>query len=91
MTVQAFGLRLKELRQQAGLTQSQLAEKAGVSTAGIANLEQGRHEPGWSTVLALAAALDVDCRAFQETPTAKPAGRGRPRKTQTTPKRKPKK
>jgi transcriptional regulator with XRE-family HTH domain len=76
-----FGLRLKELREAAGLTQPQLAEKAGQSKAGIANLEQGRYDPSWSTVQALAGALGVDCRAFQRPPAGTaPRGRGRPAK-----------
>jgi transcriptional regulator with XRE-family HTH domain len=83
-----FGLQLKQLRQAAGLTQPQLAAKAGLSKAGVADLEQGRNDPSWATVTKLAAALGVDCRAFQETPTVKPASRGRPRKADAKPARK---
>src|SRR5262245_10361830 len=85
MNAGQFGLRLKQLREAAGLTQPQLAEKAGLSKGGIANLEQGIREPAWSTVLLLAEALGVDCRAFQEAPAAdvKPRGRGRPPKPDT--------
>jgi transcriptional regulator with XRE-family HTH domain len=72
---------LKELRMQAGLTQQQLAEKAGVGQRTISHLEQGVQEPVWSTLLALADALGVDCTAFLEEPAAEPpAGPGRPRK-----------
>jgi transcriptional regulator with XRE-family HTH domain len=76
-----FGKRLKELREQAGLTQPQLAERANLSKAGIADLEQGRREPSWSTVQALCAALGVSCEAFNQEPADRPAtARGRPRK-----------
>lgn len=76
-----FGPRLKELRTAAGLTQPELAEKAGMSKGGIADLEQGRNQPAWETVLKLAAALGVDCKAFQQQPAdPDPARRGRPRK-----------
>jgi transcriptional regulator with XRE-family HTH domain len=77
-----FGIRLKELREQAGLTQPQLAEKAGMSKGGVADLEQGINQPSWATVQKLADALGVDCRAFQQPPSAEtqPQGRGRPRK-----------
>ena len=82
MDVSRFGLRLKELRELAGLTQPQLAEKAGMSKGGVADLEQGRREPSWATVLTLAEALGVNCLAFQQAPDseAAPRGRGRPPK-----------
>ena len=67
-----FASRLKALREQAGLSQGQLAERAGMNMFSIAKLEQGRREPSWATVLALAAALGVDCTAFLPT-AAKPA------------------
>ncbi len=57
-----------------------------MSKAGIADLEQGRREPAWATVVALAEALDVTCQALLEEPTvtekAKP---GRPRRTPDAP------
>jgi transcriptional regulator with XRE-family HTH domain len=61
-----FATRLKALREKAGMTQSQLAEKAGLHMFGVAKLEQGLREPSWATVQSLAAALGVDCRAFME-------------------------
>lgn len=76
MAVQ-FGPRLRELRLEAGLTQKQLAEKAGVSQNGVSQWEDGSREPGWYAVLALAEALGVSCAAFAE-PSAK--GRAKPRK-----------
>jgi transcriptional regulator with XRE-family HTH domain len=81
MEAKWFAGRLKELRRQAELTQQELSERSGVSKAGIADLEQGRREPTWATVIALAQALGVDCRAFLEQPAAEPrARRGRPRR-----------
>jgi transcriptional regulator with XRE-family HTH domain len=52
------------LRIQAGLTQTQLAEKAGLHLHGLTKLEQGDREPAWSTVLDLAKALGVEVGAF---------------------------
>jgi transcriptional regulator with XRE-family HTH domain len=76
-----FGRRLKELREQAGLTQPQLAERARLSKGGIADLEQGRREPSWSTVQALCSALGVSSEAFNQEPAERPeVGRGRPPK-----------
>ena len=92
MSPEAFAAKLKELREQAGLTQKQLAERAGVAQRTVSSLEQGLYEPVWSTALALAAALGVDCTAFTQEPADRPApGRGRPAKAKeepTAPKRK---
>lgn len=75
-----FAARLRELREQAGLSQKDLADKAGLSQAAVAHLEQGRNEPTWSSVLALADALGVPVEAFRQlsSPTSR-RGRGRPR------------
>lgn len=70
-----FGERLKELREAAGLSQAQLAERAEMNVFGVAKLEQGQREPSWATVQALAAALGVECTAFATKvtpPAAKP-------------------
>jgi transcriptional regulator with XRE-family HTH domain len=59
-----FAAALKRLREERGLSQAALAEKAGMNVFGVAKLEQGVREPGWGTVLKLAAALGVECTAF---------------------------
>lgn len=59
-----FGVRLKALREAAGLSQRALAEAAGMNVFGVAKLEQGAREPAWSTVMVLATALGVSCEAF---------------------------
>jgi transcriptional regulator with XRE-family HTH domain len=61
----AFGPRLKQLREGAGLTQAQLAERAGLHPQGIVKLERNEREPAWGTVLALADALGVSCDDFR--------------------------
>src|SRR5262245_48935669 len=81
MSAEAFGRRLRELREEAGLTQKQLAEKAGLSQRGIANWELGLREPLWSNAVALAAALGVEVGAFLQPPgEPKEARVGRPPK-----------
>jgi transcriptional regulator with XRE-family HTH domain len=76
-----FGLRLQELRMSAGLTQKELAEKAGMALGGLNKLEQAINKPSWETVLALAGALGVSCEDFTSPPTGgQPPGRGRPPK-----------
>jgi transcriptional regulator with XRE-family HTH domain len=79
INAERFAGRLKDLRTAAQLTQEQLAAKAGLTKDGIAQLEQGRREPTWATVLALAGALGVTCEAFTKEPEKRePAKRGRP-------------
>ena len=63
--VDDFTLRLKALRDEAGYTQAQLAEKAGLSPQAIASLEQGTRGPTWETVLRLALALGVGEQDFK--------------------------
>jgi transcriptional regulator with XRE-family HTH domain len=82
-----FSARLRELRTAAGLTQAELAKKAGLSQKAISDWEQARREPLWSNVVALAAALGVDALAFLKQPKERPpAGRGRPPKGKPGPK-----
>lgn len=51
---------LQSLREAAGLTQTELAARAGVSRQSIGAVEAGRHLPRVDAALALAAALGVD-------------------------------
>lgn len=59
-----FASVLRRLRDAAGLSQHQLADKAGMNIGGITKLEQGQREPSWATVLTLAAALGVTPNDF---------------------------
>ena len=56
---QRLGNRLKEARSEAGLTQAELAVRAGVSRKTINTVENGVFVP--STVLALALARALNC------------------------------
>ena len=74
---------LKALREAQGLSQGQLARKAGCHLATVARLEQGTQEPAWPLVLLLAKGLGVTPDAFLvEDPEPPPPirRRGRPRK-----------
>jgi len=53
-------MRLKQWRERRGLTQEQLASKAGLSRGFLARLETARHDPKLSTLEKLAKALKVD-------------------------------
>jgi transcriptional regulator with XRE-family HTH domain len=51
---------LKQLRERAGMSQSALAERAGLSLRSIQNWEQGHRLPKAGAVLSLARALGAD-------------------------------
>ncbi|MGH7225009.1 MAG: helix-turn-helix domain-containing protein, partial [Gemmataceae bacterium] len=84
MKAEWFKGRLRELREQAGLSRSQLAERAGLRPNGIRDLEQGINKPSWETVIALCQALNVKPDAFTEQPAELPPLKaGRPTKSST--------
>ena len=57
-----FGQRIRELRHQRGVTQRQLAEKAGVDFTYLSKIENDRleHTPSLKAIQNLALALKVD-------------------------------
>jgi transcriptional regulator with XRE-family HTH domain len=86
-----IGGRLRELREQKGLTQSQLAELVGVKRDAIARWEADVREPGWSNAVALADALGVSTEEFRKTPAAAaPRRPGRPPRASAEPTEAPK-
>lgn len=56
-THRALGRRFEEARTEAGLTQSQLADRSGIGQAEISKIERGLGNPTAGTMLKLAAAL----------------------------------
>ncbi|MGH2625503.1 MAG: helix-turn-helix domain-containing protein [Anaerolineales bacterium] len=54
-----LAVRLRTLRRDRGLTQQQLAAKAGLSREYLARLERARQDPTLSTLAKLAKALRV--------------------------------
>lgn len=55
----ALGAKLRQLRQQKGITLSQLSRQSGVSLAHISEIERGRGRASLKTLEKLAAVLDV--------------------------------
>jgi transcriptional regulator with XRE-family HTH domain len=57
----ALSQRIKALRERAGLSQQEMAERGDLSVSLVAKLEQGKKaDPRTSTLLALASALGVN-------------------------------
>ena len=55
----AFGLVLRELRKEAGLSQEQLAFEAGVERNFVSLIERGINQPSIRVIFKLAAALQI--------------------------------
>lgn len=54
---QRIGQRIKELRESAGLTQQELADKAGLQRSNVARIEGGKYNVGLDILAAIAAVL----------------------------------
>jgi transcriptional regulator with XRE-family HTH domain len=77
----AFAARLRELREKAGLTQAQLAQRSGLHLSAVTRFEQGLREPSLESAASLAGALGVTCDALlQPAQSTASRPRGRPRK-----------
>jgi transcriptional regulator with XRE-family HTH domain len=57
-----LGLRIKLLREKAGLTQEQLAEKAKISLDFLGKIEVSINKPGLRSLLKIAEALKIDVK-----------------------------
>ncbi len=67
------GRRLRELRVAAGLSQRELARRAGVTPGMLCMVEQGRTSPSGTTQAALAAGLGLSTGALRARLTGDPA------------------
>lgn len=54
-----FMANLRSIREEAGLSQSELARRTGMTPSYICDLERGRRKPNLGTLAPLAAALGV--------------------------------
>jgi transcriptional regulator with XRE-family HTH domain len=53
----ALGEAIRRLRQEAGLSQEELAERADTDLSQVGGIERGTRNPSYTTLLRLAAAL----------------------------------
>lgn len=60
-------LNIKERREELGLTQKELAEKAGITQSFLCDIEQGRSKPSIDTAVKIADALNISDIKFFET------------------------
>lgn len=62
--MESFAKRLKQLREQAGFTQEQLAERVGVTRQAISRWEQGITQPDMEMLVTLSDTLQVNAEAL---------------------------
>jgi transcriptional regulator with XRE-family HTH domain len=55
----AFGVRLKALREEHGISQDKLADETNIHPTAIGRMERGKREPRLTTILKLARGLGV--------------------------------
>jgi transcriptional regulator with XRE-family HTH domain len=58
------GVRLRQLRESAGWTQQQLSEAADLDRSYVADIERGVRNPGMTSLVKLADALDCGIAAL---------------------------
>jgi transcriptional regulator with XRE-family HTH domain len=56
---EALGRAIRELRDERGIKQRDLAQAADMNVTAISHIERGRANPAWGTVKRIAAALGV--------------------------------
>lgn len=65
--LKTFGSRIQELRKKNNLTQSELAEKIGLSTNFIGMVERGERNTSVDKIFKLAKAFNISLAQFFET------------------------
>ena len=59
-----FGKRLREVRQDKGISQEKLGDLAGLDRTYVSGVERGKHNVSLINIAKLAKALDVPIREF---------------------------
>ena len=59
-------MNIKERREQLGISQKELAEKAGISQSFLCDIEQGRSKPSIDTAIKISQVLNVSDIKFFE-------------------------
>ena len=70
--LEKFGQRVRRMREDAGLSQSELARRSGIDRPSLHRLEAGRLDIGVSRLVALARALDCTPGELFEPAAARP-------------------
>lgn len=66
-----IGQKLREIRESKGLTRKKLSESTGLTVQAITQVETGRRQPAFQTLVALAQALNISLDAIVGLPSSK--------------------
>lgn len=64
----AFGLRVRELREQRGWKQEEFAHLAGLDRTYVSGIERGRRNPTLEVIYVIATTLETDVATLFPTP-----------------------
>jgi transcriptional regulator with XRE-family HTH domain len=73
---QAFGLRIRRLRTEAGFSQEELANVSGLDRTYIGGIERGERNPSLRNIYRISSALAVPITAFFDARIITIAGNG---------------
>lgn len=62
----ALGLAVRSVREEQGLSQEDLAQRAGLPSSLLAHLESGDHDPTWGDMRRLAEGLEISLEELSE-------------------------
>lgn len=66
--MERFRVRIRDLREENGMTQSDLAARLGCAASTISMYEQGRREPSFETLRAIASVFSVPVESLITSP-----------------------
>lgn len=67
MNNSTLGTQIRTRRSELGIRQADLAELAGVSTHTLSNIESGKGNPQWDTVMVILEVLGLDVTLMPRT------------------------
>lgn len=59
-------MNIREKREELGMSQKELAERAGITQSHLCDIEQGRNKPSIDVAIRIAKVLDVESIKFFE-------------------------
>jgi transcriptional regulator with XRE-family HTH domain len=71
---EALGARVKQLRQDAGITQATLSQRSGLFRTHLSRIECGTANPTLTAIVSIANALEVDPSSLLKDATRGPSG-----------------
>ena len=61
-----LGEAVRQLRREAGMSQTDLAERVGMSASWISRIESGQYDPSWGNMRRVAGGLGISLETLSE-------------------------